>query len=295
MKMKIILIITSLLIITSFISCHFTPSDEIFKTKFDNNESLVSSCDFIFSDYKKNSYLDSLRTEFKIDSLVGHADSELQKAFILLNWVHTRWEHSGSNTPAKSDAISILNEAKTGKNFRCTEYSIVLSAVLNSIGIPARVVGIKVKDVGSTLAGAGHVVTEAYLSEFNKWIFLDAQMNYIPFLNNKPLNAVEYKDAIVNNIDNLELKSLKDIFDKEAVKMYANWTGKYLYYFDTKFDNREGQIQNRITCEGKAKLMLVPMGAENPTKFQVFSSMDNLLYTHNLKDFYKKPKIDYNY
>lgn len=292
MKSKIILTFTSILIITSFTSCHFMPSDEIYKTEYDGKDISSNNYEFIFSDYKKNTYLDSLRKEFNIDSLVANANSELQKAFILLKWSHTRWEHNGSNTPEKSDAISILDEAKTGKNFRCTEYSIVLASVLNSVGIPARVVGIKVKDVGSTLAGAGHVVTEAYLSELNKWIFLDGQMNYIPFFNNKPLNAVEYKNAIINNMGHLELRSLNYNFSKEEVKEYADWEGKYLYYLDTQFDNREGKITKRITYDGKTKLMLVPIGADNPTKFQFFQSMDNLDYTHNIEDFYKKPKIE---
>jgi len=100
----------------------------------------------------------------------------------LLNWTNKRWEHSGNNTPKESDAISILKEAETGKKFRCVEYAIVLSSALKSIGIPARTLGLKTKDVDKTRYGAGHVVTEAYLTDFNKWIFLDGQMNYAPFL-----------------------------------------------------------------------------------------------------------------
>lgn len=299
MRTKIFLLITGLLILSFLSSCHFMPSDEIYKVEFNvsvsvsvsESESEYNNYNFVFSDYKKNNYLDSLRNEFKIDSLVINANTDLQKALILLNWSNTRWKHSGSNTPEKSDAISVLKEAKTGQNFRCGEYSIVLSSALNSVGIPARVLGLKVKDVGNTLAGAGHVVTEAYLPELNKWIFLDGQMNFIPFLNNKPLNAVEFKDATINNKEQLELKSLNQKVNKEIVEGYINSIGKYLFHFDTKFDNREGEITERITYKGKTKLMLVPNGAENPETFQVFGSIDNMLYTHNLKDFYKEPKI----
>ena len=291
MRKKIFLIINGLLILSFISSCHFMPSNEIYKVEFNVTESEYSNYDFVFSDYKKNNYLDSLRKEFKIDSLILNANTDLQKALIILDWSSKRWEHSGSNTPENSDAISILNEAKTGQNFRCVEYSIVLSSSLKSIGIPARIIGLKVKDVGSTLAGAGHVAVEAYLYELNKWIFLDGQMNYIPFLNNNPLNAVEFRNVITSDKKQLELRSIDGKVSEEDTKLILDWIAKYLFYFDTTFDNREGKVTEKITYKGKSKLMLVPNGAENPERFQVFGSINNMLYTHNLKDFYKKPKV----
>jgi hypothetical protein len=36
--------------------------------------------------------------------------------------------------------------------------------------------------------------------------------------------------------------------------------------------------------------MLVPLGAKNPTVFQIKYPLDYLIYTNSLKDFYQIPK-----
>ncbi len=111
------------------------------------------------------------------------------------------------------------------------------------------------------------------------------------FFNNKPLNGVEFQNAIINNREQLELRDLNKKADKEQVEDYIKWVGKYLFYFDTSFDNREGEINEIIKYKGKSKLMLIPIGAKTPMVFQRKHKMDYLFYTHNLKDFYKAPKI----
>lgn len=60
-----------------------------------------------------------------------------------MNWVHHQWRHDGGNEPIKNDAISILEEARTGKNFRCVEYGTVVTACLNAVGLNSRVLGLK--------------------------------------------------------------------------------------------------------------------------------------------------------
>lgn len=291
MKTKTYLLVIGFIMLFST-SCsifHYTPSSKIHKIEFSITDNKLEEYDFVFSDYKTNNYLNSLQAEFKLDSLVMNANTDLQKVIILLDWTHSRWEHDGNNTPKKSDAISILREAETGKTFRCVEYGIVLSSALKSIGIPARTLGLKTKDVEKTKSSAGHVVTETYLADFNKWIFLDSQMNYVPFLNNKPLSGVEFQNAIYNNREQIELRNLNKNVEKKQIMKYVKWIGKYLYYFDTAFDNRDGELKERIKYEGKSALMLVPIGAKKPTIFQRNYKLDYLIYTNSLKEFYKEP------
>ena len=79
-------------------------------------------------------YLMELRTRYNLEEIVSNSKSDLERVEKLCHWVHGLWKHNGRNMPKKSDPISIIEEAKTGKRFRCVEYSIVLSACLNSIG-----------------------------------------------------------------------------------------------------------------------------------------------------------------
>ena len=287
---KIFILFFGLIIFNSCSILNIIPSKRIHKIAFENIEN-KGSCDFIFSDTTNNEYLRKFRNEYKIEELTIEAETDLEKIFIVLNWTNSRWEHSGSNTPKKSDAFTILEEAKSGKKFRCVEYGIVAATALNSIGIPARTLGLKTKDVEETRHGAGHVVTEVYLNDLKKWIFIDGQKNLIPFLDNKPLNAVEFQKAIFFNKEKIQLRSINKVADKNDSESYIKWVGPYLYYFDASFDNRKDYKINRIKCNDKSRLMLAPKGAENPQVFQRKYPMDYLIYTNSYKDFYKEPKI----
>jgi len=250
--------------------------------KFDT-ESKNAGITFWYEQNDNNEYLNLLRSQYPIDSLVKDVPADTEKALIILNWVHRQWKHDGGNEPLHNDAISILAEAKEGKNFRCVEYGTVVTACLNAVGLKARVLALKMKDAETIESGAGHVAAEVFLNDLQKWVFIDGQFDAMPLLDGIPLNAVEFQKAIAENFDQLEVKS--SLTDKVE---YTQWIYPYLYYFDVYFDNREG-IEKKQRIDGKSSLMLVPLGAKLPTVFQIKYPLDYLLYTHSLKDFYSNP------
>ena len=136
------------------------------------------------------------------------------------------------------------------------------------------------------MQGGGHVATEVFIDELQKWVFVDAQFNAMPFLNNVPLNAVELQNAIRTNLKNLEFRSLGKV-DKMNC---TNFVQEYLFYFDCAFDQRESVMNERNKVNGKRSLMLVPLGIENPKSMLVFNSeIDYCEYTNSINDFYAKP------
>jgi hypothetical protein len=224
-------------------------------------------------------YLTRLREEYRLSDVVAGKGSEYEKVRAVSRWVRSRWEHNGSNEPQKPDPISILQEASQGKRFRCVEYSVVLAAALDAIGIPSRVVGLKTEDVETRESGAGHVVTEAYISDARKWVMVDGQWDVIPTLKGKPLGAVELQQALAKQSKGLGV----DSFSGTTAKKYFAWVAPYLFYFDTKFDSRfEG-------AEDRHSLMLVPVGAKEPKVFQRKWGIGLMVYTHSLSAFYAKP------
>jgi hypothetical protein len=280
--------IISLIIILSFaIGCKQGnyPENKIYSIKFDESKSNLY-CDFIFPNPEIDSISIEMRTRYSLDSLTSNFKQDIEKALALINWTHNRWEHNGNNNPNNNNPIYLVEQGKKGQNFRCVEYGIVLSASLNSIGIPTRTLGLKTKDVETVEIGAGHVVSEAYIPDIGKWVFMDAQINYIPFLNGVPLNAVEYQKAILENKNEIELRDFSGPVEKNTAKNQMEWVAKYLYYFDVPFYSTE----IRKNCKGKSKLMLVPLNAKEPKVFQRKSKMNYLLYTNNLNEFYKEPK-----
>jgi len=270
----------------------FIPSNEVHTIEFTNAKE-NPNYEFYYAtgnDFLEKEYLTKLRTNYLLDSLVLGATSQLEKVKRVLYWTSKQWEHNGSNQPKKRDAISILKEAKEGKSFRCVEYGIVSSAALNSIGITSRVLGLATSDVENVKYAAGHVAAESFLSDIQKWVFFDAQFNYIPVLNNIPLNAVEFQKAILENRNTLKLVNLnqKNGISKIDKESYLNFVAKHLFYFDVLFDNRIESGMKRYKINGNHKLTLVPVGHKEPKIFQKIYPIHSE-YTNSLKDFYRKP------
>lgn len=247
-----------------------------------------SAYKFTYEQNIHNVFLNALRGKYQLDEVVKGAANDTEKALRIVNWVHNQWKHNGSNEPSRPDALTILQEVKEGKQFRCVEYGVVATSCLNSIGLPARVMGLKTKDVETTTSGAGHMLLEVFLPDLQKWVMLDGQFDIMPVLHNVPLNAVEFQQAIANNYDALEIRSLSGT----SKAQYVNWVYPYLYYFDVRFDNREGMNIERETIKGKSSLMLVPVGAKNPKVFQVNYPMKRFLYTNSPADLYQSPEIN---
>src|SRR5208283_3522196 len=188
-------------------------------------------------------YLIKLRKRYKLEKLVSASGDQYETLKNCTKWVHSRWEHSGVNVPKKSDAISILDEARKGKRFRCVEYSIVLNACLTALGIKSRTINIMKKSIEMKKPCPGHVIVEAYLNDYGKWVMADGQSGSIPMLKGIPLNAVEYQTAIVNK-EPLKIWG----HENKAGKAYTKWIFPYLFYFRTWLDPKV--------------LTLVPLGAK---------------------------------
>lgn len=231
-----------------------------------------------------NAYLNDLKKQYPLTDLVQDSKTDLEKILHVLNWTSNRWKHNGNNSPKKNDAISILKEVEEGQRFPCFAYAIVLRDQLNALGFKARTVYLKTQDAKTRSFSPGHVATEVYLNDLQKWIFLDGQFNVIPTLNGLPLNAVEFQNAICHHYEELVLASKRDV----SKRNYIEFVYDYLFYLDTTLDNR--YIANQKTIKGKKSVMLVPNGAEYLSRVGFWNmNIDHCLYTNSIKDFYKKP------
>ena len=244
-------------------------------------------------------YLQALRAQFKLDDIIAEYHTDYEQALAVMNWVHHLWQHNGHNEPLNSDPISILTEViEHQKQFRCVEYSVVLNGCLNAIGITSRVLCLKTADVETLEYGAGHVVVEAYLASLQKWILLDAQFNLQPTLDNIPLNALELQAALAKNkpivFKSLDPDMTNNKYNQAQIASYmqevTDFTKQYLYYFDTKLDGNDWFTSGASTTNAD-RLMLVPLGAKNPTVFQIKYPLDNMNYTNSAAYFYQKPSI----
>jgi hypothetical protein len=226
-----------------------------------------------------DSYLKRLRTEYALGEVISGKRNDYERVRAISKWVRSRWEHNGSNMPQKPDPISILEEAKQGKRFRCVEYSAVLAGALSAVGIPAHVLSLLTEDVETRESGAAHVVAEAYLADAKKWVMVDGQWDVIPTLKGKPLGAVEFQRALANGAKGLGV----DTFSGVKSEGYFEWIAPYLFYFITKFDSRYE------SAAGRKELVLVPVGAKEPKIVQRKWPIGDVIYTRSLRAFNARP------
>jgi hypothetical protein len=240
---------------------------------------------FIFPEPSQDTMLLRLKKQYPVEALIETAQTEHEKVLLALNWVRKRWEHNGWHDAETANPCTILERADKGEKFRCVEYGIVLKHVLNSLGMPARILGLKTSDVETRKSGAGHVLAEVWLKDHKKWAMVDAQFDAMPMLNGVPLNAVELQQAIFEKQPFKFINSEGD-FSKGETRKYINFVYEYLYYFDTTFDQRFMRLADKYSVDGKGGLMLVPVGAKNPTVFQIKYPITSLNFTNSVADFY---------
>jgi transglutaminase-like putative cysteine protease len=227
-------------------------------------------------------YLTKLRDEFELERLVAGKKTDYEKLRALSAWAHSRWEQDGQSAAERQDPISILDEARLGRDFRSDEYSIVLSAALNAVGIPARVLNLMMQDVETRDTGATHAVVEAYLFSLKKWVMIDPQFDAVPKLAGKPLNAVELQRALANHSAGFSV----DTKAGTTASQYADFVAPYLFYFKVTFDETFPAMRE------KHSLILVPIGAKNVTVFHRTQPVGKTTYTHSLGDFYAAPAVN---
>jgi hypothetical protein len=188
-----------------------------------------------------------------------------------------RWAHGRLGQSSYGRLSAMEKHDASAKKLRCVEYSLILRTCLAALGIKARRLALKTKDVETRKDNAGHIAVEAYLPEYGKWAFADPQWGAIPILGGTPLNAVELQAAIS------EKKNVKfwNLGSGDSAK-YLKRIYQYLFYFDVRLDNRTRR-------RSRTRLMLVPFGAKRPKVFQRTLPLKDTEYTGSARAFYARP------
>jgi hypothetical protein len=200
-------------------------------------------------DYKKLGLPDSIQTveytelkKYVQSNISLKSTDEPELFFELMEWVSNQWKHNGWHVaPDSLNSLEILKSAKYDEQeYRCVEYGSVLHDVLVSFGYVARQVGIKHVDADYGGAGMGHVATEVWSNNYNKWIFLDPQFGIYAKHNDIPLNIYDiYK--LKSNDQFKEIRFMKnDKMVKEnkiMINNIKNMTGFFLYFLDIIFSS----------------------------------------------------------
>jgi hypothetical protein len=171
--------------------------------------------------------------------------------------------------------LGILKSARDeGEEYRCVEYGIVLNDILISFGYPARIVGLKNINADYGGAGMGHVATEVWSNNLQKWIFLDPQFGIYAKKGDVLLNILDiYKLKSGNKFDEIEFIEVKE--NKPNKKYGTKFLSNYLGYIDI------AQKQNNL----RYSLVLKMEGERDFLTFQAFP-LCKTVFTKNVNDLY---------
>lgn len=172
--MKIYLISLSLLLAAHSATANSFKKITLVKTN--NAPYFLNSGEYV-AGQNSIAYLKKLKSFIAKHGYQPDTSSETKYVTSSLAWVNAQWDHDGMNEPPKTfNALDILNSVYTKKEkYRCVEFGLVLSEVLESSGFVTRSLSLRANDVAYGGFGSGHVVSEVWLNELNKWIFLDGQ------------------------------------------------------------------------------------------------------------------------
>lgn len=97
----------------------------------------------------------------------------------VMDWVASQWQHDGLNeAPREMSSLDILKSVhQQGTRYRCVEYGKVMADILSAMGHHSRQIGLQSSDVAYGGWGKGHVATEVWSNDLNKWVFFDPQFS----------------------------------------------------------------------------------------------------------------------
>ncbi len=223
---------------------------------------------------------DFLYKNFSIPPLYSFED-----VLEILNIVHSLALHDG-NIPAKTcSCFDIIDQAEKLKILRCVEYSYLLVQILIAYNIPARVIGLKKKTVETDEHSAGHIVTEFWSIQFNKWVMLDPQYAIYFSFENIPLSCVDIMNIGISNVHTIRTKNSR--LEESNIQNYKAWLNEYLYYIDTPVIPDQNLTNEQRISE--IKHMIIPRGATIPKIFQRTHSI--VTQVLDVNEFYKKPDV----
>lgn len=211
--------------------------------------------------------LRTLREAYALDAVVAGAANDLDRVKRTCTWVHGRTRHDGWLGDMPDDAKGLLDAAAKGGQWRCVEFGIVVAECLQAVGVPARTVRGRARDVATMLGAAGHVFAEAWLDDRQAWVFVDAQVDLVAVdRDGAPLHTAALRNALAR---------------PQSPQSYPLQLAMCLHHLTYTAVGDAGRA---------AEVMLAPVGTPMPTRFQRQPVRAPDVFTHRLADFYAPPR-----
>lgn len=228
-----------------------------------------------------------LREKYSLEDVIADKEKDFEKFIALRNWVQTRWEvHGYDQISEKNNSLKILEAASEGKLFQCWYYATVFVQCATSLGFKARRLAIGINPACVRPGNTGHIISEIWSEDLQKWIVMDADMNGHYEFHGIPQGALDIHNFWVSH----GLQYIEYIQGTPIPKMISKYTpeqkasefvfGAYDvidYYFKLHMELRNNWFSSDKGTEPDAISWIDPHHPDYPDK--VGKIIDNVLWT----------------
>jgi hypothetical protein len=148
-----------------------------------------------------------LAQRYSLETETRHCRLDSERLDVLLRWTLNCWEPKAGHSSGSRNPLDILSRVSHGEQFGPSDFVTVLSHALQATGIPTRLVELHARDSHWRPLGGYYTGLEAYLSEKNQWVWVDAQYDAIILNQGRYCSALDIKDALLSRTHQLELIS----------------------------------------------------------------------------------------
>lgn len=139
-----------------------------------------------------------LKEKYKLDEIVSSGKTEFEKQILLMEWVAKALPGGTPKDYSGLSAFEILEDAKHGFKFWCTEYAFTFLQCATALGWYSRKLGIDY-DHAQEQKDRHHGIADIWSNDFNKWYAVDVQHNLHYEKDGAPLNALEIRLEYLKN------------------------------------------------------------------------------------------------
>jgi hypothetical protein len=138
-----------------------------------------------------------LRRKYSLDRVIENGQDEFHKMLLLREWAHKAIP-GGNPTHGMMDAEAILDAARRGGTFWCTQYAWVFMSCAVALGWQARKMGVDCFHSASE-DSTHHGVAEIWSNQYAKWCVMDPLYDIHYEKDGVPLCALELRNEFLKN------------------------------------------------------------------------------------------------
>lgn len=232
--------------------------------------------------------LAKLRSEFCIEDIAKGCFFE--KVISLMNWIHKELFFVGDNvTPKENNTHDIMNIRKTGALF-CRYHVIVLTEMLASIGITARVISC----LPEIFDNDSHITVLVFDNDSSRWFFVDPTFNtFFCSDNDDALDIFQirdmYKSGKIPKFKHISINKQWDLVCNGVVcETYDEWYTIYMAKNTFRFMSPADTYYNCLSDKNISWIAINPLGYNQKNQYD---KDKNITYIHCINEFLQNPEL----